>query len=269
MGSSTVRQEFGTDFGLVHEFVVTGRKVGADRDFYAKLAHDEALFGQVVSMVKEGKAVKPAKRRGRRKPQVMTLEEAAEIFGADFHSLEAAAEFFDVSLSDELRSDFEAATCPIEVVYSLKGKCVLTPTFAMSLKGVFDEVSGQFHPDHRPNPWFGKSNQDFRLHLPEIGYVFIGKEVFGGSVRESWGSQQTLIVPPNFIPTTAAAAQAATLHRSLTGEQLFSQYWARTDDETAYGPRVGVISVSGGLNVDAWYDYASSDFGVAWARKFA
>lgn len=47
-----VRQEkFGSDVGLMHEMIVTGRKVNADVDFYAALAHDQELFAQVVKMV--------------------------------------------------------------------------------------------------------------------------------------------------------------------------------------------------------------------------
>ncbi len=45
--------EFGQDHGLVHEAVITGRKVGADRDFWAALAHSEVLFAKVVAFVAE------------------------------------------------------------------------------------------------------------------------------------------------------------------------------------------------------------------------
>lgn len=52
MSTDIVRQsDFGKDVGLVHEMIVTGRKVGAASDFYAALAHDEALFRRVVEMV--------------------------------------------------------------------------------------------------------------------------------------------------------------------------------------------------------------------------
>ena len=52
MSHDMVRQgEFGKDLGLLHEVVVTGRKVGANQAFYAALAHDEELFRRVVEMV--------------------------------------------------------------------------------------------------------------------------------------------------------------------------------------------------------------------------
>ncbi len=44
--------DFGKELGLVHEAVVTGRKVGADRDFWSILAHDEQKFREVVELVR-------------------------------------------------------------------------------------------------------------------------------------------------------------------------------------------------------------------------
>ena len=53
MSKDIVRQsDFGKDISLVHEMIVTGRKVGAGSDFYAVLAHDEGLFHRVMEMVK-------------------------------------------------------------------------------------------------------------------------------------------------------------------------------------------------------------------------
>jgi len=43
--------EFGQDHGLIHEAVVTGRKVGAGKDFWSALAHSEELFAKVVAFM--------------------------------------------------------------------------------------------------------------------------------------------------------------------------------------------------------------------------
>jgi len=43
--------EFGTDHALIHEAVVTGRKVGAGKEFWAALAHNKELFDRVVTLV--------------------------------------------------------------------------------------------------------------------------------------------------------------------------------------------------------------------------
>jgi len=44
---------FGKDLGLVHQVVVHGRDVGADRAFWSALADNRALLGEVVEFVKK------------------------------------------------------------------------------------------------------------------------------------------------------------------------------------------------------------------------
>jgi hypothetical protein len=44
--------EFGRDHNLMNEVICTGRKVGADREFWRKLAHDQELFERVVAVGK-------------------------------------------------------------------------------------------------------------------------------------------------------------------------------------------------------------------------
>jgi len=44
-------REFGKDHGLVHEAIVTGRSVGAGKAFWARLAHNAALFRKVKDFV--------------------------------------------------------------------------------------------------------------------------------------------------------------------------------------------------------------------------
>lgn len=43
--------EFGKDLGVVHEAVITGRKLGAGRTFWSRLAHNEMLFQKVLKSV--------------------------------------------------------------------------------------------------------------------------------------------------------------------------------------------------------------------------
>lgn len=60
MAETMVRQEtaveFGKDLGLVHEAIVTGRKVGAGKEFWSKLAHDGTLFANVIAFVERNGA---------------------------------------------------------------------------------------------------------------------------------------------------------------------------------------------------------------------
>lgn len=49
MGDHGASAEFGKDLGLMHEAVVTGRKVGAGSEFWAILAHDLERFRLLVA----------------------------------------------------------------------------------------------------------------------------------------------------------------------------------------------------------------------------
>ncbi|MBT3730302.1 hypothetical protein HON59_00750 [bacterium] len=50
---------FGKEIGLIHEVMITGGKIGVDKDFWIKLAHDEKFFSEVVKVYKEIKEIKP------------------------------------------------------------------------------------------------------------------------------------------------------------------------------------------------------------------
>lgn len=47
-------EDFGKDHGLIHEAIITGRKVGAGREFWKELAHNERLFAKVVQLIQNG-----------------------------------------------------------------------------------------------------------------------------------------------------------------------------------------------------------------------
>jgi len=50
-GASQTDEVFGKDLGVVHEAVVTGRKIGADQRFWSAIAHNQELFKQIISIV--------------------------------------------------------------------------------------------------------------------------------------------------------------------------------------------------------------------------
>jgi len=49
--SNMADSEFGREVGLVHKAIITGRKVGADRRFWTRLADDTVVFRKVVQQV--------------------------------------------------------------------------------------------------------------------------------------------------------------------------------------------------------------------------
>ncbi len=57
------QDDFGKDLGLVHQVVVSGRGVGADRNFWASLAHNKDLLEDVVEFVDSWLAVTQEDRK--------------------------------------------------------------------------------------------------------------------------------------------------------------------------------------------------------------
>lgn len=49
--SASEVSEFGKDIGVVHEAIITGRKVGAGKTFWSRLAHNESLFRRIMKEV--------------------------------------------------------------------------------------------------------------------------------------------------------------------------------------------------------------------------
>jgi len=45
---------FGKDYGLIHEAIITGKKVGAGKDFWSALAHNKDLFEKTRAFVESG-----------------------------------------------------------------------------------------------------------------------------------------------------------------------------------------------------------------------
>ena len=94
---NTVRREdfweFGKDQGLMHEVIVTGRKVGAYKNFWSSLAHDKELFKKVVSMVMlDGFKASYSQRCARKIMcnNFLGIEETTQYFGVKFREEELA-----------------------------------------------------------------------------------------------------------------------------------------------------------------------------------
>jgi len=243
--------EFGKSKTPIADVVAAIRKDGGGKNFWKKLEANQNLRRRVISLVNDGAA-----------EWRMTLAEAAEIFGADFHPLEKAEWYFGHTLNESTRFVYETAVCPAEVIYELRGKAVLTPILKLNLLETFERVPGSFH--HQPGAWFTEDRYHFNRQKPVGGYMFIGKEVWDGSYDRRWSEQQATIVHPYYVPSTAAVVQAAALHRELTGgELMFSQHLARTRDPLKAG-NVSVCSGTGGLTISR-----EITSGVAWARQFA
>ena len=64
--------EFGRVIGLIHEVMITGRKVGATADFFAKLAHEKNAFRKVLDALYNGETFRVSAEECRPKPPIFS-----------------------------------------------------------------------------------------------------------------------------------------------------------------------------------------------------
>lgn len=256
MAKSTVRQkEFGSDHGLIHQAVITGRRAGADEDFWKALADDEALFRRVVRVVQGDEL--PAGS--------VTPEEAAQIMGSNFHSVDQAEVQFGFRLSARQKRVLLNVPISANVLQAAKDTHVLVPGIPLSIMNIHAAASGEFYS--RTNPWYGEPVQKFAQAKIKVGWYLIRKEAVPESTSKTWSEQQAMLTGDEFVPEANLAVYAAILHYQQTGERLFNRVWARTNSVTADGRRVDLGGYSSGLDLGYWGDDAYGFIGVASLRK--
>lgn len=255
MSSSTVRhKEFGADHGLIHEAVITGRKVGAGEEFWKALAHDQEAFRRALKAV-----LREQNEQGER----VSLSQAIRIMGhANVYRPTHVCRVLGGDYDPELvkRVPFSAQTLQAAV-----GTHLLVAVAPLSLVEIHGKCSEVFYSNR--NPWFAESEQQFAHVRPQAGWYLIRKEEVPGSIRMGWSEQQALLSDDEYVPSIAVLAQAAVLHYKRSGERLFGRFWVRTADVTAEGYRAGVRFDPDGLYVLSWNDNAIHYIGVASARK--
>lgn len=131
MSKDVVRpvSEFGRDEGVVHEMIVTGRKVGAGEEFYSRLAHDEKLFAKVVAFVNRGGY-----------EATLSQRRAREIMGGNFIGIEEVIQNLGEIFTPEQISVLKEVFFSEPVLEARRKTHVLIPGFSLSL----DEIQGQF-----------------------------------------------------------------------------------------------------------------------------
>lgn len=259
MAVPTVRhKEFGSDHGLIHEAVITGRKAGAGEAFWAALAHDKdlRLWPQVIALVQGDEFLHRA---------TCSLAEAALIMGSNFHGPAAVKKHFGITLGRN--QQWKSVPFSADELHAVADTHVLVAAPAVSLMEVYGHASQAFYSKH--NPWYGERRQRnaFSDAKIEPGWYLIRKQEMPDSPRRNFAEQCGLVQPPDFVPEANLAAYAWVLHYLDSGERMFTRCWVRTASCTSKGLRVGLDDDVDGLIVSGWDDYAGGSVGVASARK--
>ena len=261
MSTNTVRQPepFGADHGLMHELIVTGRSIGADREFYSKLAHDSALFRQVVNFVNGTPA-----EGGTTTPEI-----ASEITGDNFHGIDALERHLGVKLSAKSKKLFLTVPFSPEVLQVCRETHVLVACGPLSLLDVRQAQTGLFYA--KSDPWYGQPSEQFARSKVKAGWQLVRKNPVPDSTSKTWDEQNSLLGQDEQVPSASVLAQAILIHYLETKERLFEQIYVRCSDVGSVGIRVHLgYFGGGGLSVyDRWVVHRDGNVGLSSSRKFS
>ena len=263
MASSTVRQSekpFGTDHGLIHEVVVTGRSVGADEVFWTKLAHDADLFRKVVGVVNNDQDPTATS---------CSPSEAAAIMGDNFHGLEVTERHFSLSFNAKQKKILATVPFSPAVLQACSETHVLVACASLSLMDVWEKQRELCYA--KSDPWYGQPSEQFGSRKVKVAWQLVRKDLVPGSTSKTWDEQQALLSGDELVPSASVLAQAIFLHYLETKERLFQGIYARTSDVGSDGRHVYLGGFDeDGLFVDGdWGDGRGSVLGLSSSRKFS
>ncbi len=231
MGETMVRPvaetaEFGKDHGLIHEMIVTGRKVGAGREFYSALAHDEALFKKAVAFVARGgedivqEVVVSIPLTEAEKAAIAILGTSKVLTRAQARGeTEFPLRYSEVTLRACAEENANGAA-DWRLVY-LRGNSLRTERERV---GTERKRQPCFDPDY--TWWLGESENSWASVDFEPGYYLI--DFAGRFGRTAWADQDVAIVKlgPQFVRAhEAMVTEAAMRVREATGEHLLRDFW--------------------------------------------
>lgn len=261
--TNTVRQPepFGTDHGVIHEMIVTGRNVGADKEFYSKLAHDIALFRRVVNFVKGNLA----------NLNNSTPEIAAEIMGDNFHGIDALERHLGIKLSSKSKKLFLTVPFSPEVLQACRETHMLVACGALSLINVKHAQPGLFYVEDEP--WYEVMGLEFARTKVKAGWQLVRKSAVPNSSGMSWDEQNRLLEQDELVPNASVLAQAILIHYLETRERLFKEMYVRVSDKGVLEADDSHVFLGDffriGLHVgDCWDGRHSLDIGLSSSRKF-
>ena len=199
MSQDMVRlSDLGREVGLLHEVLVTGRKVGADREFYTKLAHDKALFDRVVSLVR---GLEPTKSQ----------EWAQSIMGSDFVDIPSVEKSFGVQFTPEQLQRLSVVPFSEETLERCRPTHLLFPGLPLSIQRLRGKANGSLVTSDGqwlvvPFTEHGQDIQRWEEKEPwvteplEVRWNLVRKGMVPHSADKRWEDQQALLYQGEYVP---------------------------------------------------------------------
>lgn len=247
-------ENFGKDHGLIHEVVVTGRKIGAGQEFWAKLAHDEDLFRKVVTLV------------DRNGIEATTSQKLARAIGIPVFGVEEAIRHLVLNPSRHQLAALSEVPFTEATLEECKDSHVLVAVFPLSIIEIHGKIpSGQRLFYNRD--WYNE--ESFAKDRGETEWQLVRKTPVPNSTGKTWQEQWSLLAKDEETPKARVIVYTIIGHYLATSERLFDRIYVRCSDVVSDGYRVSIGRFgSRGLGVGRSWDVDRHDhLGLASVRK--
>ena len=212
---STVRladEEWGKDLGLVHEMVVTGRKLATPREltaFFSKLAHDEDQFSSVLDSVLNRVGLTAAERLAVEilgEGKVIGYKDAFRVWQRDLPEVEPTLLYTEEILQQAAERNRSGENWRLVYCNGLSLRDQL------EVRGDNRKKQPCFDKDYK---WWRETAQDEWANKPiEAGYRLL--DFSCGFTSMNWAKQKESI--------TASGEQFARAEEQAVAEACFSNY---------------------------------------------
>lgn len=248
MPQDMVRTEFGKDHGVIHEMVVTGRKVGAAEAFYSTLAHNEDLFGKTIEFVTSGGgdiAKVPY--------QEVPAKRALQIVRHGY-SHEAVTKHTSWEYPAYLRRMQEVVRLPEVLLEQHAEDSILVPMHPNAniltvRRLVKKKNKGSFYSQ----TWF--DTEEFPQYAWADGWVLMSKGEVPDTRNLPRKGQIKRLLFGQSIPWAFERTFGVMVHYLETSERLTPDVWLRCQDVDSFGYRVR----AGGFGSGGFRVYGDSD----------
>jgi hypothetical protein len=199
--------DFGRDYGLIHEAVVSGRKAGAGREFWAKLAHDRTLFGKVVTFVRGAHFVGTTQNR------------AFEIMGPNFFGVADAIQHFQVIPSPHKLDDLSRVPFSEQTLEECRDTHVLLAVFPLSINQIRNRVAGDHDTLFCGSDWY--HDQPFATERGKTEWQLVRKTPVPSSTGPmAWEERLALLAKNEEVPRARVVVYMMVGYYLVTGDLL-------------------------------------------------
>lgn len=240
--------DFGRDYGLVHEAVVTGRKAGAGREFWAKLAQDKTLFEKVVSFVRRADFVGTTQNR------------TFEIMGPNFFGVADAIRHFQLNPLPYQLDDLSRVPFSERTLEECRDTHILLAVFPLSINQIRNRLSANHGHFFCDSHWYHE--QPFATERGKTEWQLVRRTPVPNSLGAmTWEARVALLRKNEELPKARVVVYMMAAYYLLTGESLFGNVRVYCADRKVPDSHVDI----GG--VDPAKIEGSNFRGLACARK--